>query len=57
LFDGIHSIELFVPFDDIDCLDGLIIKVDTEILPAGLYTVMIEGIGEEELVRQVVVLP
>ncbi|MCK4505631.1 MAG: hypothetical protein KAW14_08450 [Candidatus Aegiribacteria sp.] len=30
---------------------------DAEILPAGLYTVIIEGISEEELVRQVVVLP
>ena len=30
---------------------------DTGILPAGLYMVVIEGIGEEELVRQVVVLP
>jgi hypothetical protein len=30
---------------------------DTGILPAGLYTVVIEGIGEEELVRQVIVLP
>lgn len=141
LFDGIHSIEFTVPCDDIDCLDGLIVKVDpdneytesdevnnvsetrsvqvrgisgtrvflqspcksltihldiaepltegitvrvysiegrlvadeaisgllsgsyilelvdTEILPAGLYTVIIEGINEEELVRQVVVLP
>ncbi|MCK4671292.1 MAG: hypothetical protein KAT47_02035, partial [Candidatus Aegiribacteria sp.] len=30
---------------------------DAEILPAGLYTVIIEGISEEELVRQVIVLP
>ena len=30
---------------------------DAEILPAGLYTVVIEGITDRELVRQVIVLP
>ncbi len=28
-----------------------------DILPAGLYTIVIEGINEEELIRRVVVLP
>ncbi len=28
-----------------------------DILPAGLYTVVIEGINEEELIRRVIVLP
>ncbi|MCD4776621.1 MAG: hypothetical protein K8S15_11310 [Candidatus Aegiribacteria sp.] len=29
----------------------------SEILPAGLYTVVIKGVNEEELIRRVVVLP